>query len=58
MTEQEYLMGNEAMGRGAIEAGVKVVAGYPGTPASEVLEYVSRYPDIRAEWCINEKVSL
>ena len=58
MAEQEYLMGNEAMGRGAIEAGVKVVAGYPGTPASEVLEYVSRYPDIRAEWCINEKVSL
>ncbi len=39
MTKQEYLMGNEAMGRGAIEAGAKVVAGYPGTPASEVLEY-------------------
>ncbi len=58
MTEQEYLMGNEAMGRGAIEAGVKVVAGYPGTPISEVLEYVSKYPDIRAEWCINEKVAL
>jgi len=58
MAEQEYLMGNEAMGRGAIEAGVKVVAGYPGTPASEVLEYVSKYPDIHAEWCINEKVAL
>jgi indolepyruvate ferredoxin oxidoreductase alpha subunit len=58
MSEQEYLMGNEAMGRGAIEAGVKVVAGYPGTPASEVLEYVSKYPDINAEWCINEKVAL
>ena len=58
MAEKEYLMGNEAMGRGAIEAGAKVVAGYPGTPASEVLEYVSRYPDINAEWCINEKVAL
>ena len=58
MAEQEYLMGNEAMGRGAIEAGVKVVAGYPGTPASEVLEYVSRHPDVHAEWCINEKVAL
>ncbi|HEY50804.1 MAG TPA: 4Fe-4S binding protein [Dehalococcoidia bacterium] len=58
MAEQEYLMGNEAMGRGAIEAGVKVVAGYPGTPASEVLEYVSKYPDVHAEWCINEKVAL
>jgi len=58
MAEQEYLMGNEAMGRGAIEAGAKVVAGYPGTPASEVLEYVTRYPDVHAEWCINEKVAL
>lgn len=58
MAEQEYLMGNEAMGRGAIEAGAKVVAGYPGTPASEVLEYVSKYPDVHAEWCINEKVAL
>jgi len=58
MAEKEYLMGNEAMGRGAIEAGAKVVAGYPGTPASEVLEYVSKYPDVYAEWCINEKVAL
>lgn len=58
MTEQAYLMGNEAMGRGAVEAGVKVVAGYPGTPASEVLEYVSGYPHVRAEWCIDEKVAL
>ncbi len=55
---KEYLMGNEAMGRGAVESGVKVVTGYPGTPASEVLEYVSNYPDIKAEWCINEKVAL
>jgi len=58
MVTKEYLMGNEAMGRGAVEAGVKVVAGYPGTPASEVLEYVSTYPDVKAEWCINEKVAL
>jgi len=58
MAEREYLMGNEAMGRGAVEAGVKVVAGYPGTPASEVLEYVTKYPDVHAEWCINEKVAL
>ncbi len=58
MTEKEYLMGNEAMGRGAVEAGARVVAGYPGTPASEVLEYVSGYPGVHAEWCINEKVAL
>jgi indolepyruvate ferredoxin oxidoreductase alpha subunit len=58
MKNKEYLMGNEAMGRGAVEAGVKVVTGYPGTPASEVLDYASNYPDVHAEWCINEKVAL
>ena len=58
MENKEYLMGNEAMGRGAVEAGVKVVTGYPGTPASEVLEYASNYPDVHVEWCINEKVAL
>jgi len=58
MAKKEYLMGNEAMGRGAVEAGVKVVAGYPGTPASEVQEYAARYPDVHVEWCINEKVAL
>ena len=58
MAAKEYLMGNEAMGRGAVEAGVKVVTGYPGTPSSEIPEYVSGYPDVRAEWCINEKVAL
>ena len=58
MTTKEYLMGNEAMGRGAVEAGVKVVTGYPGTPSSEIPEYVSRYPDVRTEWCINAKVAL
>jgi indolepyruvate ferredoxin oxidoreductase alpha subunit len=58
MVTKEYLMGNEAMGRGAIEAGVKVVAGYPGTPATEVLEYVTNYSTVRAEWSVNEKVAL
>ena len=56
--EKDYLMGNGAMGRGAIEAGVRVVSGYPGTPASEVLDYASGYPDVNVEWCINEKVAL
>ena len=58
MANKEYLMGNEAMARGAVEAGVKVAAGYPGTPASEVLDYASKYPDVHVEWCINEKVAL
>ena len=46
------LMGNEAVARGAIEAGVEVVAGYPGTPSSEVVESlipVVREAGIRVE---------
>jgi indolepyruvate ferredoxin oxidoreductase alpha subunit len=58
MVNQVYLMGNEAMGRGAIEASVAVATGYPGTPVSEVLEYLSGYQDVHVEWCINEKVAL
>jgi indolepyruvate ferredoxin oxidoreductase alpha subunit len=54
------LMGNEAVARGAIEAGVEVVAGYPGTPSSEVVESlipVVREAGIRVEWSVNEKVA-
>ena len=39
---KEYLMGNEAIGLGALAAGVNVVAGYPGTPSTEVLETVAK----------------
>ena len=41
--EQEFLMGNEAIARGAIEAGVDFVAGYPGTPSSEIIETLARF---------------
>ncbi|MDR3182209.1 MAG: indolepyruvate ferredoxin oxidoreductase subunit alpha [Planctomycetaceae bacterium] len=53
------LSGNEAIARGAYEAGVTVAAGYPGTPSTEVLENVSeKYQDsIYAEWSPNEKVA-
>lgn len=52
------LSGNEAVARAVWEAGVKVAAAYPGTPATEILEVVSSYPEIYAEWSVNEKVSL
>jgi len=55
------LMGNEAIARGAIEAGVNVATGYPGTPSSEVLEVlikVSRKRGFYAEWAVNERVAL
>ncbi|NPB03820.1 MAG: indolepyruvate ferredoxin oxidoreductase subunit alpha [Thermotogae bacterium] len=53
------LLGNEAIARGAWEAGVKVAVGYPGTPSTEVLETIGKYfkNDIRAQWSPNEKVA-
>lgn len=57
---KELLMGNEAIALGAIMAGVKVVAGYPGTPSTEVLETIAkRNPGkIHVEWSTNEKSAL
>jgi len=55
---RQFLSGNEAVARAVWECGVKVAAAYPGTPASEMLESIARYPDIYAEWSVNEKVSL
>ncbi len=52
------LSGNEAVARGVWEAGTRVAAAYPGTPATEILESLSRYPDLHAEWSVNEKVSM
>jgi indolepyruvate ferredoxin oxidoreductase alpha subunit len=53
------LSGNEAIARGAWEAGVTVAAAYPGTPSTEILETVARYKqDIYCEWAPNEKVAL
>ncbi len=52
------LSGNEAIARGAFEAGVSVAAAYPGTPSTEILENVVQYEDIYAEWAPNEKVAL
>jgi indolepyruvate ferredoxin oxidoreductase alpha subunit len=56
----ELLFGNEAIARGALEAGVRVAASYPGTPASEILENLARVAEeagLYAEWSVNEKVA-
>lgn len=51
--------GNEAVARGAFEAGVKIASGFPGTPSTEVMDYTNlRYKDIYCEWSTNEKVAL
>ncbi|MCL2484634.1 MAG: thiamine pyrophosphate-dependent enzyme [Endomicrobia bacterium] len=51
------LSGDEAIARGAYEAGLKVAAAYPGTPSTEILEYVSQFPEVDAQWAVNEKTS-
>ena len=55
---KEILSGNEAIARGAYEAGVKVACAYPGTPSTEILETITRYQEINASWATNEKVAL
>lgn len=55
---KEILSGNEAVARGAFEAGVKVASSYPGTPATEILENITQYKSIDASWAPNEKVAL
>ena len=52
------LSANEAVARGAWEAGVEVASAYPGTPSTEILESFARYPDVYAEWAPNEKVAM
>ncbi|GAH58192.1 unnamed protein product [marine sediment metagenome] len=54
------MLGNEAIARGILEAGVVIGAGYPGTPSSEILDTLAKmkpyYPYLNIEWSINEKV--
>jgi len=56
--EKKILSGNEAVARGAWEAGCHFAAAYPGTPSTEILENIIKYPEIYTEWSVNEKVAL
>ncbi|MEJ2723109.1 MAG: thiamine pyrophosphate-dependent enzyme [Deltaproteobacteria bacterium] len=59
--EERLFMGNEAIARGALEAGVSVAAGYPGTPSSEIIESlagVSHERNLYVEWSANEKLAM
>ena len=58
MAEKRIMLGNEAIARGAYEAGVKVSAAYPGTPSTEISENIVKYDEIYAEWSPNEKVAM
>ena len=56
---KDILSGNEALARGAWEAGVTIATGYPGTPSTEILETLATFkPDVYCEWSPNEKVAL
>jgi indolepyruvate ferredoxin oxidoreductase, alpha subunit len=55
---REFLSGNEAVARGAWEAGVELAAAYPGTPSTEIVETLAALPGVYAEWSTNEKVAL
>ena len=54
---KRLMIGNEAVARGAYEAGVSVVASYPGTPSTEITENIVKFDDIYVEWSPNEKVA-
>ena len=58
MADKVLMLGNEAIARGAYEAGVKVSSAYPGTPSTEISEFLVQYKDdIYEEWAPNEKVA-
>ncbi len=58
MEEKIIMLGNEALARGAYEAGVKVSSAYPGTPSTEISENLAKYKEVYTEWAPNEKVAM
>lgn len=57
---KEYVMGNGAIALGALEAGIRLVSGYPGTPSSEIIETIGKYKQgsVHVEWSVNEKAAM
>lgn len=58
MKEKIIMLGNEAIARGAYEAGVKLSSAYPGTPSTEISEILAKYDEVYTEWAPNEKVAV
>lgn len=54
---KELMLGTSAIALGAIEAGISYASSYPGTPATQILEYIAQNSEINAEWSINEKIA-
>ena len=56
---KRLLLGDEAMAQGAIDAGISGVYAYPGTPSTEITEYIQTHAkDVRSRWCTNEKTAM
>ncbi|MGS0764450.1 indolepyruvate ferredoxin oxidoreductase subunit alpha [Syntrophomonas curvata] len=55
---KKLMIGNDAIARGAYEAGATVATAYPGTPSTEIVSSFARYPGVYAEWSPNEKVAM
>ncbi len=58
MSEKKIMLGNEAIARGVYEAGAKLSSAYPGTPSTEISEFLAKYDEVYTEWAPNEKVAL
>ena len=54
---KKLLIGNQAVAAGLHDGGLGVVSSYPGTPSTEITEFLSTYDDIHSEWAPNEKVA-
>ena len=63
MSEKRLLLGDEAVALGALHAGLSGVYAYPGTPSTEITEYIQQSPfarerGVRSRWCTNEKTAM
>ncbi len=54
---KKLMIGNEAVARGLYDGGLNLVSSYPGTPSTEITEFISKYDDVYSEWAPNEKVA-
>lgn len=55
---KKLMIGNEAVARGLYEGGIGLVSSYPGTPSTEITEFLAKYDDLHSEWAPNEKVAM
>ena len=59
MIERKLLLGDEAIALGAVHAGISGVYAYPGTPSTEITEFIQGHaPEVRSRWCTNEKTAM